>query len=171
MSLALVFGASFPCNVHYLDVTSSHNFRRNFQWKDAVTDITTAQKMSLPQHSKCSYRTGRHRIKHIFAISFTSTNHVLATTMIAANNASPFCLRASYHNIEWRIKHHVFQGNYFTEICIRLLNFLLRHLDCDHMRNYVTRTHYPCSDFHFRALSADACYGYRGGEITVFCQD
>lgn len=32
--------------------------------------------MSLPQHSKCSYRTGRDRITHIFTIPLTSTNHV-----------------------------------------------------------------------------------------------
>ena len=43
---------------------------------DAVTDITTAPKIALPQHSKCSYRTGRDRITHIFTIPLTSTNHV-----------------------------------------------------------------------------------------------
>ena len=32
---------------------------------------------------------------------------------------------------------------------------MLRHLDCDHMRDYVTRTNYACSNFHFRTLSAD----------------
>ena len=32
--------------------------------------------MSLPQHSKCSYRTGRDRITHIFTIPLTSTSHV-----------------------------------------------------------------------------------------------
>ena len=75
--VTLVVGAvSFPRNLHYFDVTSSHNFRRNFQWKDAVTDITTAPKMSLPQHSKCNYRTCRDRITHIFTIPLTLTNHV-----------------------------------------------------------------------------------------------
>ena len=43
--------------------------------RDAVTDITTAPKLSLPQHSKCSYRTDRDRITHIFTIPLT-TNHV-----------------------------------------------------------------------------------------------
>ena len=33
-------------------------------------------KMSLPRHSKCSYRTGRDRITHIFTIPLISTNHV-----------------------------------------------------------------------------------------------
>ena len=32
--------------------------------------------MSLPQHSKYSYHTGRDRITHIFTISLTTTNRV-----------------------------------------------------------------------------------------------
>ena len=41
-----------------------------------MTDITTAPMMALPQQFKCSYRTGRDRITHIFTIPLTSTNHV-----------------------------------------------------------------------------------------------
>ena len=75
--VTLVVGAvSFPRNLHYFDVTSIIIFVETSNKKDAVTDITTAPKMSLPQHSKCSYRTGRDRITHIFTIPLTSTNHV-----------------------------------------------------------------------------------------------
>ena len=47
---------------------------------------------------------------------------------------------------------------FFKEII--LLKFELEseiyffHLNFDHVRDYVTRTHYPYNDFHFRTLSA-----------------
>ena len=48
---------------------------------------------------------------------------------------------------------------------------MLRYLDCDHARDYVTRTNYPCSDFHFRALFADTCYILEGWGIALLCEN
>ena len=67
--------------------------------------------------------------------------------MIAANIAPPVCRSAKYHTINLKIKHlfPLFQANYFTEICIRLWKLYLRHLDCDHVRNYFGHARIICA--------------------------
>ena len=64
--------------------------------------------------------------------------------------APPFCFGENYHNIKWQIKHLFLPIS--KKSCIRHWNLYLRHFDFDHVPDYVTRTHYPGSDFHFRTL-------------------